>query len=71
MRSSLASLCLHPRLGAADVAFLRLAIVRCALKLVLNLAHVDAMAKHCRPGGCLHRPGVAHAERFLVMRMAC
>ena len=54
----------------AGVALLCLAIARCALKLVLNLADVDAMAKHFRPGGCLHRPGVCQAERFLVMRMA-
>ena len=52
-----------------EMALLCMAIVRCALKYELNRDHVDAMAKHFREGGCLHRPGVGTAERFIIMRM--
>ncbi|CAK0884990.1 unnamed protein product [Prorocentrum cordatum] len=54
-----------------DLELLSMAIVRRALKLELNRDHVDAMAKHFREGGCLHRPRVDSAERFILMRMWC
>ena len=53
-----------------DEALVSLAIVRCALKVELNLAHVQAIANHFREGGCLHRPGVGTVEVAILRRMA-
>ena len=55
----------------ADVALLCMAMVRCALEFELNRGDVDAMAKHFREGGFLHRPGVGTAERVFLVRSVC